>query len=236
MPKDLKISRHNRASFLVHFATSPFVFQRRSAPSAAFAALSDRFHSAVQDDTEMKRAFANFQEHFSGVVLKQGDAARLAALEERGAGELGIEVASLPLAIGPGLTLMYDAALEILRSSDHPIEPTSIDAQIIRTVEHSLDSILPLIGATSVTALELALDNGGFRDRLRERASELETYLLPLPPSQEPCEHCELVITDASGNVVSRRCGSEAECAVLGGFVIIGVGVWLISELWDWLF
>ena len=72
--------------------------------------------------------------------------------KKRGAGKLKINVGSLPSSIGPGLAYMYDAALQTLRSTDEPIKPELINARAIRFVERSLDTVLPLIGSTSVTA------------------------------------------------------------------------------------
>lgn len=223
-------------SFSLEYSLSPFVFKRRSNPSAAFAEIHDRFRSNIEQESEIERAFASYMENFEGVVLNEEDARRLNALEERGADDLGIEVASLPLGMAPGLALIYDAVLETLRSSDRPIEPDVVDERMIRTIGRSIDSALPLIGSASVTALELALEDDDYADQLRDRANELNTYLKPLPPTQGPCEHCELVLKDQDGNVAEVRCGTEDECAVTGGLILVFLAIALLKELYEWLF
>ena len=133
----------------------------------------------------------------------------------------------------PGLSLMYDAAIETLRSTDLPIESDIINARAIRAVERSFDRVLPLIGSTTVTALELALDDEGLADRLRQRAYELGTsYLVPLPPGV--CEHCTFEVYE-DGELVRSGCGTKEECDAMLIIVIVLVVIWLLKELWDWL-
>jgi hypothetical protein len=221
------------SSILVDIIVSPFSLKRRSNPSAAFAEMMDRFSVAIREDDDMARAFASFQERLKGVVLGQDDAVRLAALEARGADELGIKVGSWPSAMGPGLAYMYDAALETLRSTDHPIDPELIGVRAIRLVERSLDSALLLVGSMSVSALELALDDKRFSDQLRQRASEIGTAYLNGQPG--PCDFCIFDSLDKDGNVIGSRCGTEDECKTVGGLIIIIIILLLLGKLWDWL-
>jgi hypothetical protein len=223
-----------RTDILVNIPVSPFALKRRSNPSAAFAEMVTSFFTAVSKDKEVASAFASFQKHFKGVGLEQEDAIRLDTLMKRGAGKLKIKVGSLPSSIGPGLAYMYDAALETLRSSDHPIEPELIRARAIRIVERSFDTVLPLIGSMSVTALELALDDKKFHDHLSNRASEVETAYLPPRPSG-PCEFCEIDMKGPDGQITGTYCGTQAECNALGVIVLVLFIIWLGSEIWDWL-
>jgi hypothetical protein len=227
----------NFGSILLDVDIIPFTVKRRSDPSAAFAELMDRFLAATREDGETAAAFASFQERFKGVALEQEDAARLAELEARGAGKLGIEVGSMPLAVGPGLAYMYDAALETLRSTDRPIRPGLIGARAIRMVERSLESTLPILGSMSVSALQLALDDDRFRDRLRERASELGVaYFDDWAPPPGLCEYCIIQIKDKDGQIVSTTCGTKTECELGGGIFLLLLLLGLLGALFDWLF
>ena len=222
-----------RTSILVDICASPFALKRRSNPSAAFAEMVHSFFAATREDDNVARAFASFQKHFKGVVLGQEDAIRLNALKKRGADKLRIKVGSWPSSIGPGLAYMYDAGLETLRSSDKPIEPELIRARAIRIVEGSLDSVLALIGSMSVTALGLALNDDGFHDHLRIRASQLGTAYLYNPPG--PCDYCIFEEKDEFGNVVNLYCGTKQECDTAGAIFIILLILALLDALWDWL-
>jgi hypothetical protein len=226
-------SVRNPRSILVDFAVTPFSVKRRSNPSAAFAEMMERFSAATRENQEMARAFASFQEQFKGVVLERHDAVRLADLEARGAGNLAIKVGSWPSAMGPGFAYMYDAALETLRSTDLPIEPNLIGARAIRMLERSLGSALPVIGAMSVDALELALNDDRFADRLRDRAAELGVVYLNQPPG--PCEYCVFQLEDDQGNIIDIRCGTKDECDLAAGLFLILLLLALLGELWDWL-
>jgi hypothetical protein len=226
-------SARERKPIFVDVTISPFSLKRRSNPTAAFAEMMDRFSAATREDEDMARAFASFQKRFKGVILEQKDAVRLAALDERGAGKLGIKVGSWPPAIGPGLAFMYDAALEILRSSDLAIEPELIGPQAIRMVERSLDNALPMVGSMSVTAVELALGDKRFSDHLRQRASEIGTAYLDNPPG--PCEYCEFSVKDKDGNITDTVCGTKDSCNTFGWVIIIILVLGLLKDIWDWL-
>ena len=136
--------------------------------------------------------------------------------------------------MGPGLALMYDAGLEVLRSSDRQILTELSDARVIRAVARSMDQVLPLIGAASVTAVELALDDPAFRERLKARAGELTTSYVQNWPSGN-CEFCEITIQDSDGTV-ETRCGTEDECRAAGGIIVVLIGVLILKWLWDQIF
>jgi hypothetical protein len=220
-------------SILVDIAVTPFSVKRRSNPEAAFAEMMDRFLVATSENDEMAKAFASFQEHFRGVALKKSDAIRLADLEGRGARQLGIKVGRFPWPMGVGIAYMYDAAIETLRSTDLPIEPELIGARAIRMLERSLDTALPLVGSMSVSALELALNDDLFADRLRGRASKLASIFLDDPPA--PCDYCIITTEDKDGNVTGQYCGTKQQCEVLGGIILIFLILLLLEKLWDWL-
>jgi hypothetical protein len=231
--ENVALSELKRGSILLDITVSPFSVKRRSNPSGAFAEMMHRFAVAVREDDDMARAFASFQARFKGVVLEQEDAVRLAELEARGAGDLKIEIGTWPSAMGPGIAYMYDAALETLRSTDHPIEPELIGAKAIRAVERSLDSVLPLLGSMSVKALELALDDKRFSDQLRQRATEVGTAYLDNPIG--PCTNCIFEIKDHNGNVINTVCGTKDECDSIIGWIIIALTLLLLGKLIDWL-
>lgn len=212
-----------------------FAFLRRSSPVVAFGALIKDFSAAVGNNYEMTEAFASFQKRFKGRVNTPEDARRLAALSAQGADKLGINVGALPLAISAGLASMYDVAVERLRSSDRVIEPRMFGARAIRTVERMLDIVLLQIGSTSVAALELALADPDYAERLRLRANELKVSFAASQGSFGSCEFCVLVVNDGSGNFVSS-CGTEEECLHLGTIIIILAAIWLIDSLVDWFF
>jgi hypothetical protein len=217
----------------VEVAISRFTLKRRSNPAAAFAEMLDRLLAAATGDTETARAFASFQKTLKGVAVEHDDAVRLAALRERGSDALAIKVGSLPPAVGPGLAYLYDAALETLRSTDRRIMPEMIDARAILVAERSLKNALPLLGSMSVTALELALTDKQFGERLHQRAAALGVVYLNQPPGI--CEFCEISVTEADGTV-NMWCGSKTECDNLGGIFILALLLWGLYELLDWLF
>lgn len=225
-----------RTSILFDLLASPFTLKRRVNPSAAFAEMFHTLAAATRQDEDVARAFASFQKHFKGTAVLPEDAARMEALGKR-ARKLKIKVGSLPSAMGPGLALMYDAALEALRSGDDPLFPDCIGAREIRVVERSMDQALALFGSTSVTALELALADKSFANHLRDRAAELQTAYLAKRPDlpQGPCEHCEVSIKDKDGKVIDFHCGTEDECAALGIIWLIFLVLFVGKKIWDWL-
>ncbi len=233
--KDVEhVNARRPISFVAEPIISSFVFKRRSNPRAGFAEMVAHLTEAVRKDPEMREAFAAFQNNFSGVVLTQEDAVRLTAVEKRGAAKLGIKVGPLPTAIGPGLTLMYDAAIETLRSSDKPIKPDMINPRMIRMIGRSLDQLLPLLGSTSATALELALDDKGYKDHLSQTATEIGNVYFNSNWNTQ-CEFCRFESRDEDGNTTGVHCGTEEECDQMGIILIILLVVIVVKELWDWL-
>jgi hypothetical protein len=132
-----------------------FALLRLSNPAAAFAALKDELFEAVRRDRELAEAFESLKK-FKIKFNTREDAQQLADLRRRGADDLGIKVGTLPLAIGPGIAFMYDAAIEALRSNSRPIEPSIFTPRSMRIAERLVDVVFEKTGACSVTALELA--------------------------------------------------------------------------------
>ncbi len=221
----------------MEISSGQFAFLRLSNPSAAFGVLVKSFSAAIEKDYEMVSAFASFQKNFKAKVNTAEDARRIAALANQGADKLGINIGPLPLSMSAGLAFMYDAAVEGLRSSDTRIDPRLFTPRAIRTIERLLDIALPQIGSTSVIALELALADKGYADRLRHRASELDDIvkLQPLRPPGGICEFCSVIIEDQFGNV-EVTCLSEEECHRLGGSIIVLLIILLVVKIIDWLF
>lgn len=224
--------------FSIDFELSQFSFLRRSNPSGAFAELFNRIENMIDADEKFARAFSNFQLNFKGVGLAQRDAARFTDCKKKGAKKLKIKVGALPLELSPGLALMYDATLEQLRTSDERIEPELFDARTVQVLARHLPDILPNIGANTVTALEHALADPDYADKLRLRAEELSVaYVDDFTPLPGSCEFCEIQITDSDGKIVDRRCGSEKECKSVGILLIVFAAIaalkWL-GGLFDW--
>lgn len=219
-------------SILVDIRISPFSIKRRTAPSAAFKELTERLSTGIREDDDMAKAFAGLQERFKGVALTQEDAVRLAAVEARGAGDLGITAGSWPPVLGAGLAFMYNAALETLRSTDLPIEPQLFGARAIRLTQGLLEEALPNLGSLGVSAFELALDDRVFADQLKQAASGLGVAYLD--NWHGPCETCEIQTTDVDGHV-SSICGTADECNDLLIVIVILLLLGLLKALWDWL-
>lgn len=220
---------------LVTNSREHFAFLRLSSPAAAFENLRHDFITTLEKDHDVAKAFASFQKHLKGKVNTAQDARQLAVLRAKGADKLGINVGALPLAISPGLVFMYDTAVELLRSGDKRVDPRMFNARAIQTIERLLDLVLLQIGSKSVTALELALADPGYADRLRLRANEMKVVAAVSQGSFGPCEHCQLVVEDAEGNV-EVTCPSKEQCDSLGTYIFIAAVIWLASELLDWLF
>jgi hypothetical protein len=212
-----------------------FEFLRRSNPAAAFDMLVRDFLSAVEDDTELAEAFASYQKHLNGPINTTEDARRLAALKEQGAEDLNITVGTLPFAMSAGLAFMYDVAVEALRSSDTRLHPNMFSPRAVGTAERLLDLALLQIGSSTVTALELAMADSAYADRLRERAGEIGWVARQPPDPVGPCEFCTVTITDAEG-VPHITCPSKEDCETIGGIVLVLILILLIYELLDWIF
>ena len=210
-----------------------FSWLRRSNPSAAFNLIKEDFLAALKQDREMARIFDRIVK-FKGNFNTVEDAKRLTQLRKKGADKLGIRVGSLPLDIGPGLALMYDAALEALRSSGRPIAPGMIRARALRMAERLLDDFFPQVGANTIVALETALSDDNFADHLRDRAGELSWVAMqPINPGM--CEYCVVTIKDDQGNIIDVQCPDKETCDTLGTIFVIALIIWLVYEIIDWL-
>jgi len=209
---------------------------RLSNPNAAFGALLSDFTKSVKKDPEMKKAFASFQKKFKGGIFTLEDARRFAALKQEQVDGLAIKVGSLPVAIGASLAATYDAAVEAMRSRDTRIDPKMFSARAIGTVERLLDRALLQMGTMGVSALELALQDKGYADRLRLRAAELEvSNFQPLPPPGGVCEFCTVTVDDGHGNV-QVTCPSKDDCDKIGATIIVLIVILLLVKLFEWLF
>ena len=188
---------------------------------------------AVRSDPDLRKEFKKMRD-FCAVVVAQEDSARLSKLGKRGGINLGIRVGELPWQMGPGLALMYDAAVVKMRTTDKRIDPERIGVQAMRVLKPSFENLFSLVGKSSITALELALEDDDLADRLRHRGDEIGTsFRAPLPPGI--CEHCQIIIEGDDGEVIESKCGTEEECQVMGIIILILVVIWLLDELWDWL-
>jgi hypothetical protein len=211
-----------------------FALLRLSNPAAAFAALKDELFEAVRRDRELAEAFESLKK-FKIKFNTREDAQQLADLRRRGADDLGIKVGTLPLAIGPGIAFMYDAAIEALRSNSRPIEPSIFTPRSMRIAERLVDVVFEKTGACSVTALELALADRDYADRLRKRAAELGWLALDNPIG-EPCEFCTVTVEDELTGRVEVTCPTKQECERLSGGFWLLILILLLSALLDWLF
>jgi len=218
-----------------------FALLRLSNPAAAFAALYKDFFRAIEDDCAMAAAFASFEKCSTEPLNSSKDASRIHDLIAQGADKLGIKVGSLPLGMSASLAFAYDAAVEALRSSDVRIETRMFGARAVRTAGLLLNDFLHHVGSLNVTALELALRDERYAERLRQRAGELGKVtrldgVVLLPPDPTLCEHCVITEKDKDGNIIGVYCPTKEECNRLGGLLIFLLLVWLIVKLIDWLF
>jgi hypothetical protein len=85
----------------------------------------------------------------------------------------------------------------------------------------------------SVIALELALEDKGYADTLRQSGSELGAIYLNNPPG--PCEFCIFEAKDEFGNVTQTYCGTQKECEAAGTIFLIFLIIMLLDAIWDWL-
>lgn len=205
-----------------------------SKPATIFDTIKRTFIAAVEGDAEMKEAFERMRK-FKGVVNTPQDAKRLDELKARGADKLGIGVGASPLAIGAGLAFVYDIALEAIR-----LEPERINTQVfkrrsMRTAESLFEVWLLNIGACSVKALQRALEDDEYADRLRHRGEELGSVALDIWDQGQECEHCTVIVKDATGSVIDVRCPSEEECNDLFWLLVILLLVWLTYGIIKWL-
>lgn len=220
----------------VDLTLSQFTFLRRSNPTAAFAEIYQHIQKSIENDEKFARAFSYFQDNFKGVGLEKEFAKRMKRCKKDGGGKLSIKVGNLPLEIAPGLTLMYDSALEQLKSGDLHIEPEMLDSRVVRALALNLESILPIIGATSVTALEQALVDTDYANKLKGRADDLSVaFIDDFPVLPGNCEFCEISIKDSDGKIVDRYCGSKDECADISLLFLVVVAVSFLGWLGDWL-
>lgn len=226
------------------FKRSTFELKRKSNPERAFAELYERGR-ALSRDGKGSRAARAAQLFKGGVLITGPDAARLAELvgrlEKQGMSASKFKVSEGYGNLGAGLALLYDAALERLGSSDDLFGSSRFDLRTSAAVARTVESVLPLIGSATVTALELSLDDANFARRLEERAGQLGKLLTPFIDNPSgPCEFCEIIEQDSEGIVIDRRCGTEAECdAFFWGVVVILLiagAVALLQWIWDELF
>ena len=208
-----------------------FASLRRSDPAAAYTALINQVSDTIKSDPQTAEAFASFRRNFNGEIFTSEDGKRFSDLRKRGADRLGIKVGSLPLTMSAGLASMYDQALEVLRSSDRPIEPRMFGPRGIRTIASQIDFALKQIGSMGVTALEKALSDNNFAELLRQRGRELGPITLALYDQIGPCEDCTITTQTLDG--IETRCGTKEECDSFGLITIILIIIlivgWIIS-------
>jgi hypothetical protein len=217
---------------------STIALLRSSNPAAAFAALKDELFEAVQRDPELAKAFESLKKFRIEFTTTREDARQLADLQRQGADQLGIKVGILPLAIGPGVAFMYDAAIEALRSNNGPIEPNIFTARSMRVAERLFDVVFEKTGACSVTALKRALADGDYADRLRNRAAELRWLgqgWLALDNPIGPCEWCTIAVKDATG-VETITCPTQKQCEEAAPAFWLLIIIFLLMPLLKWLF
>lgn len=211
-----------------------FELARHSNPSGAFAVLIKEFRDALKTDPEMAKSFAAFQKRFKGDINTIDDARQLAALKKRGADKLGIKVGALPMEMSAGVALMYDTALEALRSCSERIGPEILSARGINVADRLFDIALLRTGAATITALELALDDDAYADRLRERGKELGWIAMQPWNPGDVCEYCSVTIYDENG-VPHTECPSKEACENLGLIIILIILIWLTVKFIQWL-
>jgi hypothetical protein len=207
-----------------------------SKPAATFEKMKRDFMAAAKKDAVMSEAYERLRK-FKGVFNTDEDAKRLDELRNRGAEKLGIKVGTLPLAIGPGLVFMYDAILEAIRLDPGRFDSKMLGRRSMRTAEILFDDFLLQIGARSVTALERALEDDEYADRLRNRAKQLDAIARQAwDPEPGVCEFCTVVYKDTVANVYEVRCPSQEECDNFLWAILIMLLIWLTLGVLEWLF
>jgi hypothetical protein len=205
----------------------------QSNPAEVFESLRKDFFAAVREDRKMAEIFERIQK-FKAPFNTSEDAKRLLKLKERGAERLGIKVGTLPLAIGPGLAFMYDVALEAIRANPKRINSKMLRSRALRTAEGLFDVALLKVGSSTVTALEQALADKNYADRLRHRADELK-WVARDNFDPGPCEHCTVTYEDKETGEFITTCPSQSECEQIGGLLLLLLLAWLVYEIIDWL-
>lgn len=180
----------------------------------------------------MAEIFDRFR-RFEGKFNTSEDAKRLVELTERGADKLDIKVGTLPLEIGPGLAFMYDVALEAIRANPGRINSKMLRARSLRTAEGLLDVFFLKIGSSTITALEQALEDDDYADRLRHRANEINVARDNYPTG--PCEFCTVTYENKDTGDFEITCPSESECNNMSIIFWLLLLAWLTYELIDWL-
>lgn len=215
--------------------TEHFDLLRSSNPAAAFTILVDTIRNVMKDDPSVARELTSALRNFKSDHAVRDGAHRLGLLKAQGADKLGINVGSLPLLLSAGVVFIYDAAVERMRSSDEGVDPEMINARTLRTVErvHGLD--FPNIGSMGATALERALADKHYAQRLRDRAAELKWA--EMDSGGIGCDYCMINVRDkATGEVISSYCGSKEECDTLGTLFLAIILIYAIYKVIKWLF
>jgi hypothetical protein len=206
----------------------------RSGPAAVFESLREELTAAIQEDREVAVIFEGIR-NFSAPLNTPEDARRVGELAGRGAEDLGIKVGTLPLAIGPGLAFMYDLALEGIRANPSRVNSRILkNTRLLRAAAGLFDVGLLNVGHSTVTALEQALEDDEYAERLRHRADELG-YLARDQFPTVGCDFCQVVVHNTVTGEYDITCPTQAECESLGVWFWLFLLLMLIVSIWDWL-
>jgi|GEM_PF-6179139 len=209
-----------------------FAVKRRVDPAGAFDDLVARLTTAIDDDPAVAAAFGEIS-NFDLAFVQGSDTDRLEELKTSGT-EFHLKVGTLPEAIGPGLTVLYDAALNTLATSDQPIDPDWITARTVGRLTKSFDSFVEMIGSASVQATEMSRAGKDVADRLESRAQRLGEFFERAVPPTGPCEFCTITQTDRDGNIVAAFCGTEQQCRSMGILALVLILVLLLGWITGW--
>ncbi len=203
-------------------------------PSDIFAKYKLDVQAAFKDDVGMQEAFKRLQ-NFKGVFNTRDDAKRLDGLKAKGADQLNIGINNLPLLIGAGLVYMYDVAIEAIRSEPERVNAKAFRGRALHTAESLFDVWLLNVGTCGVTALERALEDEEYANRLRYRATELGWIAFDDRPPQDVCPFCTVIRRGSTGNIEEIQCPSEQECNDLLWLILLLLALWFSYKLIKWL-
>jgi hypothetical protein len=205
-----------------------------SKPSEIFAKYKLEVQAALRDDAGMQEAFKRLQS-FKGVFNTPEHAKRLDELKAKGADQLNIGISNLPLLIGAGLVYMYDVAIEAIRSEPERVDSKAFRGRALHTAESLFDVWLLNVGACGVTAIERALEDEEYANRLSYRATELGWIAFDDRPPQDVCPFCTVIRKGPTGNIEEIQCPSEQECNDLLWLILLLLALWLTYKLIKWL-
>lgn len=204
-----------------------------SKPADIFAQYKLDAQAALKKDAGMQETFKRLQ-NFKGVFNTPDDAKRLDDLKAKGVDQLNIGLGNFPLLIGAGLLHMYDVAIEAIRAEPELVNSKAFRGRTLHTAENLFDAWLLNVGACGVTALERALEDKEYADRLKYRATELGWIAFDDRPPDDVCPYCTVIHKTSAGEI-DVQCPSEQACQDILWLLLLLLALWLTYKVIKWL-